>query len=122
MKKLTLLLAFLCSAAHADCTTNMSPMVPITLSYSSTNVTTSAWVQLNASLPAVTRCLSVFDSSGQTMVLGLGQSGHEVAQSWWIFPGGMANLPVTWPLNARLSIEAISGTASSGEIIINLYQ
>ena len=100
----------------------MSAFQVIRLLYSSTNVTTSAWVQLAASLPSVTRCMTIFDSSGQTMVLGLGASGHETGQPWYIFPGGVGGTPVTWAIGSRLSIEAVSGTASSGEISINLYQ
>lgn len=100
----------------------MSAYQVIRLLYSSTNVTTSAWVQLSSSLPQVTRCMTIFDSSGQTMKLGLGASGSEVSQPWYIIPGGLGVAPVTWALGSRLSIEAVSGTASSGEIDINLYR
>jgi hypothetical protein len=108
-------------SAYSDCG-GMSAFKVIRLVYSSTNVTTSAWVSLTNNLSMSARCISVFDSSGQTMVLGLGQSGSQVAQNWYIFPGGITSVPFVSAIGANLWIEAVSGTASSGEIDINLYQ
>jgi hypothetical protein len=119
LKWFSILLAFTSFGAKAD---GISAYNVIRNVYSVTPVTTSAWVSLGTNLSAVTRALSIFDSSGQTMVLGLGKAGSQVAQPWYIFPGGMDSLPVTWAAGSNLWIEAISGTASAGEIDINLYQ
>jgi hypothetical protein len=96
------------------------PVATSILSYSSTNVTTSAWVQVTASLPANISHIEVFDSSGQTMQLGTGLSGQEVALPFTNFPGGISS-NVNLYYQSRIVIEAISGTASSGTLIINYY-
>lgn len=86
--------------------------------YASTPVTTGAWVQLAASVSATTE-MEIFDSSGQTMELGIGAAASET-RLILVFPGGNGRVPVA--LNGeRLSIRAVSATASVGEIDINLY-
>lgn len=122
MRKIFTCLCFLFAGVSQVQADNMSPFLVIRNQYSSNPVTTSAWVQIYASLPNATRAISVFDSSGQIMVLGVGAAGSEVPQTWYIFPGGTDLVPVYLPSSARISLEAISGTASAGEIDINLYQ
>ena len=71
MKKFIIALAF-CFAHHAWGDGQLSTRVV----YSSTNCrTTSAWVQLVASMPYASNSLNIFDSSGQTMQLGVGSTG-----------------------------------------------
>ena len=89
--------------------------------YSSTNVTTSAWVQLVAVTANPTTSLEIFDSSGQTLQLGVGASGSEVGQLY-IYPGGNGVILEGIAKGSRVSIKAVSGTANSGEIDINFYQ
>ncbi len=90
--------------------------------YASVNVTTGAWVQLIASTAAVINCLTVFDSSGQTLKLGTGGAGVETI-ALIIPPGGLGGcVPLRIPAGTRVSIEAISATASSGEIDITGIQ
>lgn len=98
------------------------PIARIRLSYSGTNVTTSAWVQLIASFSGNATKMEIFDSSGQTMELGIGASGSEASIPFYILPGGNAQL-ITCPISSglRLSIKAVSGTANTGEIDINFY-
>lgn len=87
--------------------------------YSSVNVTTGAYVQLIASTSAVINKVQIFDSSGSTMVLAVGAAASEVDQIY-IFPGGIeAELAI--PAGSRVSIKAVSATASVGEISINFY-
>jgi hypothetical protein len=90
---------------------------PTRLDYSSTNVTTSAYVQLVASTSAATKRLQIFDSSGQTMILAVGGSGSEV-DKFYIFPGGI-DINYAIPAGSRISVKAVSGTASVGELSIN---
>lgn len=93
----------------------------IRLVYSSTNVTTGAWVQLSSSIGAIAvKEIEIFDSSGETLELGLGASGSEVSKSY-VFPGGNGKIPMQIPANSRVAIKAVTATANSGEIIINLY-
>ena len=89
--------------------------------YSSTNVTTSAWVQLVAASSNKINTVCIFDSSGQTLKLGTGSAGNEVMQIE-IFPGGNGCENVSIASGTRISVEAISGTANVGELDINFYQ
>lgn len=89
--------------------------------YASVNVTTAAWVQLDSALDANCTEMEIFDSSGQTLQLGIGPAGSEVAIHT-IVPGGNGRVPCLLCVGQRLSIKAISGTASTGEIDINLYR
>lgn len=88
--------------------------------YTSTSVTTSAYTQLIASTSADYSAVEIFDSSGQTLKLAIGGSGSEVDQ-FLIFPGGNGRIPYTVASGSRISIRAVSGNATSGEIDINFY-
>lgn len=88
------------------------------LVYSSTNVTTGAWVELDSSTAGDFNCLTIFDSSGQTLELGVGAAAAE-SRVMIIPPGGHDGcIPLRIASGSRLSLKAISGTASSGEINI----
>lgn len=89
--------------------------------YASTNVTTSAWVELVHSMPLNTGMIEIFDSSGQTLKIGFGASGSEVVQ-FLVYPGGNGMIPVRVTQDTRVSIKAVSGTASTGEIDVNFYE
>lgn len=90
--------------------------------YSSVNVTTGAYVQLlaAASVTAAVKEIEIFDSSGQTLLLATGAAASEVDQIY-IIPGGNGRIPLAIAASTRISVKAVSATASSGEIIINLY-
>ena len=88
--------------------------------YSSTNVTTGAWVELIASTASEINELSIFDSSGETLELGTGAAASET-RLMLIFPGGNGREPVQIPSGTRVSIRAVSATASVGELDINFY-
>lgn len=87
--------------------------------YTSTAVTTSAYVQLIASTSNIYEELEIFDSSGQTLKLAFGGSGSEVDQ-FLIFPGGNGRILHHCPVGTRISIEAVSANATVGEIDLNL--
>ncbi len=90
--------------------------------YTSTSVTTGAWVQLIASTAAVINQLYLFDSSGQTLELGTGGVASETRKL--IIPPGGVDGPVNIaiPSGTRISIRAVSATASVGEIDITGFQ
>lgn len=99
----------------------LTPKNKIRLEYSTTNVTTTAWVELLLSVGSDNISeIEIFDSSGETLELGVGPSGSEVSQIY-VVPGGNGRIPVSLSSLSRLSIKAVSATANSGEIIINLY-
>ena len=87
--------------------------------YSSTSVTTGAYVQLIASTTADVSKLRIFDSSGQTLKLATGAAASET-DLCLVFPGGNEEIEVNIPSGTRISIQAVSADATSGEISINL--
>lgn len=101
-------------------TLGRSPVTTNRKDYSGGSVGTSTWVQLVAALSAQVNEVEIFDSSGQTMELGVGGVGSEVRQII-IFPGGNGRVPLKIASGSRVSIRAISGTASGGENDINFY-
>lgn len=100
--------------------TGNTPLQFVRNVYSSTNVTTTAYVQLIASTSGAANVIEIFDSSGQTLVIAFGGSGLEVNQ-FIVFPGGNGRITCKVPASTRISIKALSATANSGEIDINLY-
>lgn len=90
--------------------------------YASTNVTTGAWVQLIASTAAVINQLYLFDSSGQTLELGTGAAASET-RKLIIPPGGIDGpVNIAIPAGTRISVRAVSGTASTGELTLTGFQ
>lgn len=87
--------------------------------YSTTNVTTAAYVQIIASTSAISNQQYIFDSSGQTLVLAVGGVGSEVDQ-FYIVPGGNGEMNLKIPSGSRVSVKAVSATANAGELNIAL--
>jgi hypothetical protein len=88
--------------------------------YTGTNVTTAAYVQLIASTSSDINVLDIFDSSGETLVFAVGAAASEVNQ-FYIAPGGNGKIELYIPSGSRLSVKAVSATASTGELIINTF-
>lgn len=93
---------------------------PLYNDYTSTAVTTSAYVQLVASTTSAANRIEIFDSSGEALFLAVGGSGSEVDQLL-IYPGGNGIVDIAIPASSRISIKAKTATASNGFIIVNLY-
>ncbi len=87
--------------------------------YVTAAVTTAAWTQLIASTAADINCLFLFDSSGQTLMLGTGGAGSETVKLL-IPPGGLDGpVPLRIPSGTRVAIKALSATTGAiGEINI----
>ncbi len=97
------------------------PIQRVRLDYSSTNVTTGAWVELLASCPRA-KFLEIFDSGGRVMELSHGATGSENASifPFYIVPGGKPTenyVPISE--GQRLSIRAVDASATNGQIILN---
>jgi hypothetical protein len=88
--------------------------------YSGGSVTTAAYTQLVASTAADIFKISIFDSSGESLVLAVGAAASEVNQIY-IFPGGNGDVELYIPSGSRISIKAVSATASTGELLINAF-
>ena len=89
--------------------------------YSVTPVTTAAWVQLTAATAAEINWLMVFDSCGETMELGVGAAAAETRFLLY-GPGGIYGIPVNIPTGSRLSVRAVSGNCTLGEISLTGLQ
>lgn len=90
----------------------------LTRDYGASPVTTAAYAQLIASTSAAIKKLQIFDSSGEALVLAVGPAASEVDQIY-IFPGGNGDVDLDIPAASRISIKAVSGTASVGALYIN---
>lgn len=88
--------------------------------YTTTNVTTAAYVQLTASTAATVNQIEIFDSSGEALILAVGAATSEVDQLY-IFPGGNGPVQLAIPASSRISVKAKTATASAGFLAINLY-
>ena len=88
--------------------------------YSVTPVTTAAYVQLFASTSGAVALMEIFDSSGQTLKIAFGAAASEVDQ-FLVIPGGNGPISIAIPALTRVSIRAVSASATAGEIDINLY-
>lgn len=91
------------------------------LSFASTNVDNSAWVELlTDSGAAQIKKVQIFMSSGEPLLLGFGAAASEVAKMI-IIPGGNGIIEIEIPVNTRLSLKAVNAvTVSEGVILVNL--
>jgi hypothetical protein len=94
---------------------------PTRYDYTGGSVTTAAYTQLVASTTNAASRVCIFDSSGQDLVLAVGAAASEVDQMG-IFPGGNGCEELAIAASSRISIKAKSATASTGVILLNLYQ
>lgn len=90
--------------------------------YDDTPVGVTDWVVLFPSLPLTATFLNIFDSSGQTLEVGIclatAAPNAEVRQI--LIPPVGISTKIQIPANQRISIRAISDTASSGENNFNV--
>ena len=90
--------------------------------YEDINVGLSDWVVLIASLPQTVTSVSIFDSSGQTLELGIcpaGAGDNAEVRQLLIPPGGMS-AKIQIASGQRVSIRAVSGAAIAGENNLNV--
>lgn len=97
-----------------------NPIIQTRTLYADTPVSISAWSQIVSYLPISATSVEVFDSSGQTLEIGIGSLGNE-RRLFIIFPGGNGFVPLPIPQGSRVSIRAISANATSGEQDVNFY-
>lgn len=83
-------------------------------SYSTGNVTTSAYVTVDASIPVSTGNLLIVDTSTQLMKLAVGAAGSEVDICAFQGNGSPVVVPTFIQTGVRLSLKAISASATAG--------
>lgn len=108
------------SVAALPATTGRAKVGQLFNDYTTTNVTTAAYVQLTASTAATVNQIEIFDSSGEALILAVGAATSEVDQLY-IFPGGNGPVQLAIPASSRISVKAKTATASAGFLAINLY-
>lgn len=86
-------------------------------------VTTSAYTELFASTAQPVNRISVFDSSGQTLVLAVGlASGASTAIiDQILIPPGGGDFPLNISQASQVWIKAVSANATTGELDLNLF-
>lgn len=89
------------------------------LSYSATNVTTSAYVTLSASTPASCSNLVIIDTSTQLLKIAMGAAGSEIDLGAFQGNGTQFTIPAYIPAGSRLSLKAISASATSGFNVVS---
>jgi hypothetical protein len=95
----------------------------LTINTSSTNIGTSSYVQLSASIPIGTCRIVLANATTSLLILGYGASGSETG---YVCIGGGATLQVDVPSTAimpkgtRLALIAVDSTASSGYVTVTL--
>jgi len=88
------------------------------LDYSSSNVGTGAWVQVDSSTAAVFNLINIFSSCANTLELGTGAAASET-RVLLIPPGGLDSpTPLAIAAGTRLSVRSIAGTCTTGSLVL----
>lgn len=91
------------------------------LSYTSSNVTTGAWVQVTASTAAQFNAVTIFSSCGSSLELGIGASSSET-RTLIVPPGGLdGQISLYIASGTRLSLRSLDTSCTSGEFLITGY-
>lgn len=93
----------------------------ISIDYSTTNVSSTAYVQLTGSTAQTTSKLQLCDTSGQAVKLAQGASGAEVDLDSIPVNGCITiQMGLVIPFGTRLSLRALKTSATSGLGVISL--
>lgn len=90
------------------------------LTYSSTTYAPGSWTQLIASTAQNMNMVEIFDSSGNTALLGTGASGFEVALTQ-IVPGGNGLIQLRIDAGTRIVARPFIAVPNSTELVLNFY-
>jgi len=90
------------------------------IDYTGSPVNTTTYTELTPATSDISKRIEIHDSSGQSLVLAFGATGFEVDQIY-IPVGGNGQILLSIPMGTRLSVKAVSNDATSGELLVNLY-
>ena len=90
------------------------------LTYAGASYAPGAWTQIIASTVQVINQIEIFDSSGNTALIGTGASGFEVALAQ-IIPGGNGIIPLRIDAGTRVAVRPFVALPISCELTINFY-
>lgn len=105
---------------------NLSYVDSLRNDYSSVNVS-GTFVALNldvhgGTLAADVREIEIFDSSGETLILGVDPTGGtSYSRRNYIFPGGNGRVPLKISAGSSIAVKSATATATLGELDINFY-
>lgn len=97
-----------------------NPVQTIRNDYTGTSITTSAYVQLTAATTSEVNSAEINDTSGQDLILALGAAGAEV-DTYRIPKNKAGIIPIHISVGTRISAKAVSASATTGTLIINLF-
>ena len=89
--------------------------------YASTNVTTSAYVELIHSTSVALTRVAIWNTSGSIIKLATGAAASEVDKIY-IGPGGTGVFDIAIPASTRISLEALDQTANAGYFLFTGFQ
>ena len=89
----------------------------LTNDYSSTNVTTSTFVEIGTTSNNVA-AVSWIDNSGISMILGIGPTQ---AIQYQVPPGGFGSIPMVLIPNTPIYLKAIGSDATGGDLYITFF-
>lgn len=89
------------------------------LSYTSTNVTTSAYTTLVASADTSYGRIEILDTSGKILKIAIGAEGSEI-DICSVAVSGTIVIPYFIAAGSRISIKAIDASATSGYNVLSL--
>ena len=106
-----------------DSIANRTFVQTLFFNYASTSVSSAAWVQLIASTSDTIKHLTLFESGGYAMEIGIGAAASEV-RLFVVPPGGFnGEIPFPIPSGSRVSIRCLEGvTVSVGSIVANFLK
>lgn len=121
---------FIGGAAHAEILLGKTPIYAVNYNFSTGNVSSAAFTQIVSSLPSSISYVQIQNNSGQILKIATGAAGSESVIPYLIPRGGTAyggatsELYFTMRAFQRVSIQAAlsTGTATTGELILNFFQ
>lgn len=124
MKFMTGLIAFLlCLLLSPQTLAAVNSSNVLVLNTATTNLTTAAYVTISSSLPTTPSYVIIANATTSVIKIAYGASGSETD---FVAVGASATTMITlnrhFLQGVRLSLEAVSATASSGYVTVSLIQ
>lgn len=98
----------------------LSAVDKATIDASSSNITSSAYVQLDASLASGCKEIEIYNGTGQPLIFATGAAASE-SEKIYVFPGGNGRVPLAITAATRTALKAVSTSATTGEVYVNFY-
>lgn len=119
MKLFAFIFLFSCSVFAGD-----KPVYSIYVSAAGTNITTAAYLQLDAAMDSSCSDLEVFNSTASTVFLATGAAASEQNIPYNFGPGSGFSYKIHMPIvkGVRLSARALTANATTGFFIVNCLQ